>query len=132
MEAALPIDDLGIAARIQRAKGRAIRSQIKALRVTPDEENELLNAANSEGKVLGEWIRDVLLQQARSGRTEAAVITEIVALRMLLNNVLRPLALGESMTPEQYSQVLSEVRNGKRDAAREVLAQYSAPRPKER
>src|SRR5258708_5379428 len=42
MEAALPIDDLGIAARIRRAKGRAIRSQIKALRVTPDEENELL------------------------------------------------------------------------------------------
>ena len=77
MEATLPKDDLGIAARIRRAKGRAIRSQIKALRVTPDEENELLNAANSEGKVLGEWIRDVLLQQARSGRTEAAVITEI-------------------------------------------------------
>ena len=93
-------------------------------RVTRDEQKELAAAARAEGKALSEWAREVLLERARNGKAEAAVFTELIALRLLLNGVLRPLVLGESLTREQYQQLLTEVRNTKHDTARDVFAQY--------
>jgi len=131
MEAVEPRKGLGIASRLRRAKGRPARSRSVAARFTPEEERELLSASETDGKFLAEWAREVLLRESRTKRSEAALFTELTALRLLLSNVLRPVALGEKMTSEQYSQMLTEVRTGKHAAAREVLAQYNSSRPKE-
>ena len=118
------VRDLGIGARLSRSKGRSSRDQMANARVTRDEQKELAAAARAEGKALSEWAREVLLERARKGKAEAAVFTELIALRLLLNGVLRPLVLGEALTREQYQQLLTEVRNTKHDTARDVLAQY--------
>ena len=58
------------------------------------------------------------------GKAEAAVFTELIALRLLLNGGLRPLLLGESMTREQYQQLVTEVRSTKHETPKDVLTQY--------
>ncbi len=117
-------DSLGIEARLRRTKGRESRTRSLASRFTPSEERELIDAAAREGKFTAEWTRETLLSAARARNTELAVITELTALRMLLSTVLRPLAIGETVTPEAYAQILAEVRIGKHEAARDVLDQY--------
>ena len=124
MSADTDANDLGIADRLSRSAGRTGRNQNANARLTKKELEELKAAAKAEGKALGEWNRDVLLREARRGLSDRAVFTELVALRMLLNTVLRPVALGERMTAEAYAQVLAEVRTEKHDAAKDMLAQY--------
>jgi hypothetical protein len=99
-------------------------------RVTRAEQQELAAAAKSEGKALSEWAREVLLREARSARADA-LFTEIVAIRMLLNLVLKPLSCGELMTPESFSAVLTNVRTTKRKAATDVMEHYAIPEQKE-
>jgi hypothetical protein len=127
MDGILPQDSLGIADRLRRTKGRDSRTRSLASRFTPAEERELIAAAAREGKFTAEWTREALLRAARAHSTDGAVITELVALRMLLSTVLRSVALGETVTPEAYAQILAEVRAGKHDAARDVLDQYRNP-----
>ena len=119
-----PANDLGIADRLRRTRGRAGRRTVVSTKVTRSEQQELETAAKREGKVLSEWAREILLDRAQKGKAESAVFTELIALRLLLNGVLRPLVLGESLTREQYQQLLIEVRNTKHDTARDVLTQY--------
>jgi hypothetical protein len=72
----------------------------------------------------------VLLREARNSRSDA-LFTEIVATRMLLNLVLKPLACGHVMTAEDFSNVLANVRTTKRKAAGDVMEQYASAAPKE-
>src|ERR1035437_7551365 len=81
--------DLGITNRLRRSQGRPNRTRSIATRFTPDEEKELILAAAARGSVIAEWAREVLLCEARTRRFDAAVITEVVALRMLVSTVLR-------------------------------------------
>ena len=124
MEAARDQKDLDIASRLRRTKGRPSRTRSIASRFTPDEVKELTAAATASGRFTSEWAREVLLYEARTKRSDAAVITEVVALRMLMSTVLRSIALRETMTPEAFAQILAEVRSGKHDATRDVLSQY--------
>jgi hypothetical protein len=123
-------ENLNIAERMRQQRGRDPRSQSIATRFTKAEESSLARAARKDGRPLREWAREVLLREAR--RTEDdALFTEVVAMRILLNNVLRPLALGQKMTPESFNDVLAKVRAEKRIAAREVMQQYTGTEPKE-
>lgn len=116
--------DLGISARLSRSSSRPSRDQMANARVTRDEQRELTEAARAEGKALSEWAREVLLERARGGANSSTVFTELIALRMLVNNVLRSVALGKTMSEKEYAQVLAEVRTNKHAAAGEVLTQY--------
>ena len=126
MEAVLDQKDLGITSRLRRTQGRPNRTRSIGTRFTPDEEMELKAAAAARGSFIAEWAREVLLCEARTRRFDAAVITEVVALRMLVSTVLRSIALRETLTPEAFTQILSDVRSGKHDATRDVLNQYQA------
>ncbi|MGI4755282.1 MAG: hypothetical protein ACRYGF_00350 [Janthinobacterium lividum] len=119
--------DLGIADRLTRSEGRTARDQNANARLTKDELEQLKRAAKKQGQALGEWTRDVLLKEARQGQTERAIFTELMALRLLLNGVLRPLALGETLSKEKYQALVAEVRNSKHETARDVLTQYEPP-----
>ncbi len=116
---------------LDRPKGRAVRGKLASARVTAEELKELDHAAAAGGKLFGEWAREVLLREARTPRADA-LFTEIVATRMLLNLVLKPLACGQVMTAEDFSDVLANVRTTKRKAAADVMEQYAAAEPKER
>ena len=112
-------------------KGRPARDKSAGVRFTQTEMERLNSAAKSQGKLFGEWAREVLLREARNSRGDA-LFTEIVATRMLLNLVLKPLACGQVMTAEDFSGVLANVRTTKHKAATDVMEQYAAAEPKER
>jgi urate oxidase len=116
--------------RLKQRIGRPSRVESVAIRFTENELQTLETVAKEKGTTLREWSREVLLREARSSRTDA-LFTEIVATRMLLNLVLKPLACGQVMTTEEFSGVLANVRTTKRKAATDVMAQYAAAEPKE-
>ncbi|MBB5061655.1 hypothetical protein HDF16_006391 [Granulicella aggregans] len=120
-----------ISQRLGRGRIRSSRSRSLGTKITLNEEREIVIAAEREGKSASEWARDVLLREARSTRADA-LFTEIVATRMLLNLVLKPLATGTVMKPEEFTGVLSTVRTTKRQAATDVMEQYATAEQKER
>jgi len=114
---------LNLDERLRRSLGRSPRNRIANARVTEEERVELEAAAGAQGKALGEWARDVLLQSARRSKDDV-FFTELIATRMLLLNILRPLAMGEKFTPEQFGKLTEKVRSEKRKVAKEVMEQY--------
>jgi hypothetical protein len=124
MEQQMQPADLGITARLSRSRGRTSRDQMANARVTRDEQRELVEAARADGKALSEWAREVLLERARGGANSGTVFTELIALRMLINNVLRSIVLGRTMSEKEYAQLIAEVKSNKHSAAADVLTQY--------
>jgi hypothetical protein len=124
MEARTLAGTVDFESRLRRSQGRSGRTFVASAKVTHAEHSELETAAQTDGKALSEWAREVLLREARSARRDA-VFTEIIAIRMLLNLVLQPLSCGEAMTHESFSAVLTNVRTTKHKAAIDVMKQYT-------
>ncbi len=117
--------------RLKQRIGRPSRVESVAIRFTEEELAALEKASQEKATSLREWAREVLLREARNSRGDA-LFTEIVATRMLLNLVLKPLVCGQVMSPEDFSGVLANVRTTKHKAATDVMEQYAAAEPKER
>ena len=131
MEANIARGTVDFERRLSRSKGRSGRHASQARRSPRTEQSELATQQEAEEKRFGEWAREVLLREARSSRTDA-LFTEIVATRMLLNLVLKSIACGEVMTAEVFSNILTNVRTTKHQAATDVMEQYAAAGQKER
>ena len=122
---------IDFAERLKLKRGRDARGQSVATRFTKAEEDELAKAAGANGKTLREWSREVLLREARRSKDDP-LFTEVVAIRMLLNNLLAPMAAGQKLTQDNFVEIMAVVRDGKRNAAREVMQQYMEAEQKER
>jgi len=59
------------------------------------------------------------------------LFTELIATRMILLNLLKPLAMGQPVTPEDFARISATVRNDKRKVAQEIQQQYLPATPKE-
>ena len=116
--------------RTSRSHGRAGRTYVASAKVTRKEQEELEHAAYKSGKSLSEWARDVLLREARRSQDDA-VFTELVATRMLLVNLMKPLILGEKVSPTWITEAMGMVRREKHKAAQEVMQQYAQSAGKE-
>jgi hypothetical protein len=114
---------LTIEHRLQRRIGRASRTQSLAVRFTEDEVMEITRAANASGVTPREWCRTTLLKACGHDGSHA-LFTELIATRMLLLNLLKPLVLGEKVSPAWVTEAMTMVRNEKHKAAEEVLQQY--------
>ncbi len=123
--------DVSLEDALKQRIGRPSRVESVAIRFTEGELAELETVSQQKATTLREWAREVLLREARNSRGDA-LFTEIVATRMLLNLVLKPLACGQVMTAEEFSGVLASVRTTKHKAATDVMEQYAAAEPKER
>lgn len=120
-----------IAQRMGRGKIRDSRSRSLGTKVTMQEEKELTRAAAADGKSASEWARDVLLREARRSKDDA-VFTELVATRMLLVNLIKPLILGEKVSPTWITEAMTMVRKEKHKAAQDVMQQYTQDAGKEK
>ena len=118
-------DELGIGQRLSRLKSGSQRTKSLGTRLTAREETELIEAAERQGKNVSEWAREVLLREARFQQGDP-LFTEMIGTRVLLNIILRTLACGVAITAEEYANVLTNVRATKRQAAQEVMEQYTA------
>ena len=110
---------------LRRLRGRMVRSQSIGTKLTPDEERQILVAAEADGKAPSEWARDLLLRGAvasNRGEMEMHIFTELVGIQMLLMNALDPLLRGEKMTQEQLAALYRRVQATKTTQAQELLA----------
>ena len=76
-----------------------------------------------------EWAREALLREAR--RADDPMFTELIATRMILLNLLKPLAMGQVVTPEDFTRISATVRSDKRKVAQEIQQQYTNASQKE-
>ena len=86
-------------------------------KLTKEERDAITQFAESRGVARGQWIRDVILGELPVARSDNASLAEIVGIRLLLVNVLRPLAAGQNLTPEAFDKLLDEISTAKHELA---------------
>ncbi len=121
---------IDIASRLNRSQGRERRSRSFGTKLTRAEEAELYQAAKTEGKYAGEWARDVLLREARRSQDDA-LFTELVATRLLLVNLIKPMLLGKPVPENWITEAMNGVRAAKHKAAADLRKEYASREPKE-
>jgi len=117
---------------ILKATAHAISDSDRALnrvfpvtaKLTKEEMGKITEFARSQGLARGEWIRDVILKEMSNGSHSDPFLAEILGVRLLLVNVLRPLAAGQKLTPEAFDKLLDEISEAKHQLAGK-LATYA-------
>jgi hypothetical protein len=115
---------------ILQATSRAISDSDRALtrvfpvtaKLTKEELGKVTEFARSQGLARGEWIRDVILKEMREGSASDPSLAEILGVRLLLVNVLRPLAAGQRLAPETFDKLLDEISEAKHALAGKLAA----------
>ena len=82
-------------------------------KLTKEEKERVTEFARSQGFARGEWIRDVILTEMRKESASDPTLAEILGVRLLLVNVLRPLAAGQRLAPETFDKLLDEISEAK-------------------
>ena len=91
-------------------------------KLTKEELGKVTDFARSQGLARGEWIRDVILKEMHEGSASDPSLAEILGVRLLLVNVLRPLAAGQKLTPEAFDKLLDEISEAKHQLAGKLAA----------
>jgi hypothetical protein len=91
-------------------------------KLTKEERDRVTEFAKLRGLARGEWIRDVILREMRGGSSSDPSLAEILGVRLLLVNVLRPLAAGQRLTPEAFDNLLDEISEAKHVLAGKLAA----------
>lgn len=111
-------------AMVQTAEQRASFRLTNVSSKLSRSETERFDAlAKRRGQQRGELIRRLILDElTRDGGEPAASaeLSEIVGLRLMLTNVLKPLATGQKLTPEVFDGIMTEVKKRKRAVAVEA------------
>ncbi len=101
-------------------------------KLSKEERRAVTDFARSQGLARGQWMRDVMLRELRevllretSGKDDDALFTELIATRMLMVNLLKPLILGKQVSQDWITEAMAAVRREKRKAARELMQQYT-------
>ena len=90
-------------------------------KLTKEERGKVTEFARSQGLARGEWIRDVILREMRGASFGDPSLAEILGVRLLLVNVLRPLAAGQRLTPEAFDKLLDEISEAKHALAGKLV-----------
>jgi hypothetical protein len=108
--------------RASRLKGRSQRTQSVGTKLTLQEESDVLLAAENAAKVPSEWVRDLIMRELRSS-TADALLAEVLGVRLLLVNVLRPLATGQKLSAETFDKLLDGIGATKYELATKLVAE---------
>jgi hypothetical protein len=88
------------------------------------QENQAFEAlAKKRGRTRGDLLRQLILRELRHDAGESTAspeLTEIIGLRLMLANLLKPIATGQKITPEIFDAIMAEVRKTKREVAVEA------------
>ncbi len=101
----------------------ALRVYPVTAKLTKVERDAVTKFAESHGIARGQWIRDVILAQLQNASKNNAALAEILGVRLLLVNVLRPLAAGQRLTPETFDRLLDEIGTAKYELARKLASE---------
>ena len=92
-------------------------------KLSPREVADTERLAKRRGQQRGELIRRLILDELSrdSGEpTTSAELSEIVGIRLMLMNVLKPIAAGQKLTPEVFDSIMTEVKKRKKAVAIEA------------
>ena len=98
------------------------RNATVCLKLTQQEVQLLDQIATAKGMARSEWMRDVILRELRGDSANDPSLAEILGIRLLLVNVLRPLAAGQRLTPEAFDKLLDEISEAKHTLAGKLAA----------
>lgn len=102
---------------------QALRVFPVTTKLTREERKAVTEFAQSQGLARGQWIRDVILAELRGATAHNAPLAEILGVRLLLVNVLRPLAAGQKLPPEAFDKLLDEISTAKHDLAGKLMSE---------
>jgi hypothetical protein len=122
MSALMLLDRCEIDRKKGAVRGRESRNRSLNTKLTATEFAAVEVAAAANGCALGEWVRDVILQQLRRVSASDPSLAEIIGVRLLLVNVLRPLAAGQTLSPEAFDKLLDEISEAKHQLAEKLAA----------
>ena len=96
-----------------------LRTKSIGFKVSQEEYAQLETAAQADGRTLGEWCREAILRGGSASDAERhdPALAEIIGVRLLLVNVLGPVAAGEKVTPEKFNQLLDQISEAKHQLA---------------
>ena len=107
----------------QRTQRKTVfRNTTVCLKLTQQEVELLDQMATAKGVARSEWMRDVILRELRGESANDPSLAEILGVRLLLVNVLRPLAAGQRLTPEAFDKLLDEISEAKHALAGKLAA----------
>jgi hypothetical protein len=104
-----------------------------ATRLSPEELQEVENAAEREGKSLAEWLRELALRSARERPADPIelLLAELMATRCALLNLFHANALagaeGKQLLPDSVLEIRDQADAQKRQKARKLLEDFFAP-----
>ena len=108
----------------QNGPNKAIfRNTTRCLKLTTEEARLLDEVATAKGVPRSEWMRDVILRELRPSPINDASLAEILGVRLLLVNVLRPLAAGQRLTAEAFDKLLDEISAAKHELAGKLASE---------
>ena len=91
------------------------------VKLTQDEHREVTEHAEGLGQARSEWMRDVILRELR-GSSADPLLEEVVGIRLLLINVLRPLANGQQMPSEAFDRLLEQIGTRKVEIVQKMVS----------
>ena len=100
--------------RLTNVSSKLSRSETKRL-------DELVK---KHGQQRGEFIRQLILDELARDSGEPAAspeLIEIIGLRLMLSNLLEPVATGQKITPDAFRGIIAEVKKHKRALAIKTL-----------
>ena len=89
-------------------------------KLTRNETHQLDDLAKKHGLQRGEFIRQLILDELARDSGDPPVspeLVEIIGLRLMLTNLLKPLTTGQKITPEVFDGIIAEVKKHKRSLA---------------
>ena len=92
------------------------------VKLTQDEHREITGHAEELGQARSEWMRDVILRELRSASIDP-VLEEVVGIRLLLVNILRPLANGQQIPSEAFDKLLEQIGTRKVEIVQKMVSE---------
>jgi len=89
-------------------------------KLSPREVEDIERLARKHGLQRGEFIRQLILDELACDSGDPPVspeLVEIIGLRLMLTNLLKPLTTGQKITPEVFDGIIAEVKKHKRTLA---------------
>lgn len=110
-------------ATISEADRTANRVCPVTVKLTQEEHRAVTEHAEELGQARSEWMRDVILRELRSEPTSDPSLAEILGVRLLLVNVLRPLVAGQRLSSEAFDKLLDEISSAKHELASKLATE---------
>ena len=99
---------------------QSVRVKTRWNELSPDELATLEQHCRDRETTPGELIRQLILDELARDSGDPPVspeLVEIIGLRLMLTNLLKPLTTGQKITPEVFDGTIAEVKKHKRSLA---------------